>query len=736
LGGTNAHVILEEAPSVSDNHDIEKEEKVLTISAKTKSSLANYAEQLNAFLIEQDEVNLGNLCYTLSICRKHFDYRYSVPFHSKEDLINHLEGDNVKKKSIKSRENNLKVVFMFTGVGSQYPNMGKALYESNAIFKAELDKGIDMAQKITGINFLDVIFPSPADKKAISEINNIQPVIFIFEYALARLIMEYGLEATCMIGHSTGEYVAACLAGVFSYEDALQLVIKRGELGCKLPKGAMLGCSISEEMAREYVNDTISLAAVNGSHQTILSGDPDAIDSLMVTLRDKDISSIKLNSPVAGHSYMMDPFLDGFKEVFEGITLKSPAATLVSGVTGGFLSPEEFAKPEYWTSHVRQPVLFYNGIQAILTEYDNPVFVEIGAGNFLTNIVRKIEGDKEIRAVNLIRSPMERINDTEYWARKLGLLWQYGAKINWNKNSDSENHHKISLPTYAFEKHPYPCEVNPEINNYKNWSGAILHIEKLEDLISISQEHEEAKKGIWLILSSKEETALKVKNEITAAGYQAYTVNTDPGNMQKRIAEMTDGGVFPTDAIITSSNNSKQLLATGLSLADCPNLSLKRLYLLVEDGLDDKDENCSTANYTVEAAMSLIFSQAGVEMFLIDNKKADPEIIDERMTSFRERPDISMKYVPPETATEKRIKQIFETVLNMDDIGVVDNFFELGGDSLQGMMVLKRIEKEFDCELVIKDFFREPYIRAIATFIDSGTHEPLTAIEPNNEITI
>lgn len=738
LGGTNAHVILEEAAPVSPSPKITKEEKVLTISAKTNASLINYAEKLRCFLIDNDEVDLEDLCYTLSVCRKHFDFRFSVPFHAKDDLVDLLEENSVKKKITRAKEKKLKVVFMFSGVGSQYPNMGKALYESNLTFRAELDKGIDLAEKITGTNFLEVIFPTPSEKGRINEIGNMQPVIFIFEYALARLMMEYGLEPACMIGHSTGEYVAACLSGVFSYEDALRLVIKRGELGNKLPAGAMLACAMDEKTAREYVNEKISLAAVNGSDQTILSGDPEAIAGLIATLHSKDISALKLNSPVAGHSYMLDPFLDEFSRVFADVSLKASDSKLVSCVTGSFLSPEEFAKPQYWVSHVRQPVLFYTGIQTILKEYDNVVFVEIGAGNSLANIVKKVESSREIKTVNLVRNPKERENDANYWAGKLGLLWMYGANVNWDKKFTSGNHHKISLPTYAFDKNVFPCEVDPAIPDFKNKALRTLSVENWGDLVIFNNGQHKTQEKVFLIISSNSDSTENISKQIATAGYRSCVIDTnDETYLQKMMDETLAKELVPTDAIYIPGNNYQQLLSTLLFIANHQNLQLERFYLLANDFINENTAGNLSIADAVGAAMTLVFSGSAVDvlMFTIsDNNKQKP--IEEKSTSVRERPDITASYVPAESETEKRIKYLFETILNIDDIGVLDNFFELGGDSLQGMMLLKRIGKEFDRDLVIKDFFQEPCIRAIAAFIDRNTHEQLTLKELNNEITI
>lgn len=458
IGGTNAHVVLEEAPASEKTN--EREHKLITISAKTEKSLKRYQQDLLDFLTTEPGTSMTDLCYTLQTGRKHFTYRKTIAFKdpekAKEQLLN--AGNGI----IKSKERNRPLVFMFPGQGSQYVNMGKDLYENETVFKSEMDKGISMLKKLTGDDYSEIIYPASEQPVRINETKYTQPLIFIFEYALTKLLMSYGLKPEYMIGHSIGEYVAACISGVMTYEDSLRIVVKRGELMNKVEAGAMISVPMTEEQAQLFLDNDISLAAVNGKKQVVLSGTHASMDKLSNKLSEQQIPYVKLYTSHAFHSAMLDHILSDFEASFKNIKLESPQIPFISNLTGKAITLEEATSPAYWTAHMRNTVKFSEGIQTLLLKKEEMIYLEVGAGNSLTSFLRQHHNEEQKPiGINTVRHPKELENDMIFFTGRIGQLWANGTEINWKLFYGSEQPKKISLPTYSFEKVKYPAEVDP-----------------------------------------------------------------------------------------------------------------------------------------------------------------------------------------------------------------------------------------------------------------------------------
>lgn len=461
VGGTNAHIILEEAPVVKEGDAHGRGFLLLTLSARTEHSLARYFDKLKAFLLAEPDVDMADMAYTFQLGRRAFEYRRSVVYKDRENLLQALETGTLKEQVIRSREKQV-VVFMFPGQGSQYPGMGKDLYEGNAFFRNEIEKGLAVLRLLTGEELRDVLFPIAGNEKKIYETRYTQPLLFLQEYALARLLQFCGITPSCMIGHSLGEYVAACLSGVFSFEDALRLVTARGALAARMEEGAMLSLPITEKEIEPYLDEHISLAAVNGEEQVVVAGNTAAIAMLMDRLNEDNMPFVKLFTSRAFHSSMLDPLLEDFREILRTVTMNEPSLPFISNLTGRLITAEEATSAEYWVQHMRKPVRFAAGVDALLALNKDAVFVEAGPGHTLTSMLKQRPADK-VKPVcfNLLRSFKEEENDERYFIQRLGQLWAQGVTVSWKSWYGDEKRRRISLPTYAFEIIRYPTDVNP-----------------------------------------------------------------------------------------------------------------------------------------------------------------------------------------------------------------------------------------------------------------------------------
>jgi acyl transferase domain-containing protein/acyl carrier protein len=458
IGGTNAHVILEEAPPAEESSESRPWQLIL-LSAKTESALNQSAENLKKFLKQHPEIPLPDVCYTLQVRRKAFQYRRILFCHDVQQTLDTLSSpDSENKRTFFAKKENPSVIFMFPGQGSQYVRMGWDLYRTEPYFRKIMDRCFDILTPLMGYNISEVIYPSsvlpgaPAAKN-IDQTDLTQPVLFVFEYALAKLLMKWGIKPFAMIGHSIGEYTAARLAGVFSLEDALRLVVLRGKLMQQMPPGAMLSIHLPEEELNSLLKgkEEISLAAVNSSSSCVVSGPTDLINTLKMEFEKKGYECRRLHTSHAFHSKMMLPIINEFKEKVEQVKLKKPGIPYISNVTGNWITVEEVTDPGYWANHLRHTVCFATGINELLKNED-AIFVEVGPGKALSTFVRQHKNKKQTQMiVNLARHPKEEVTDDHYLMKKLGELWLYGKSIEWSEFYKQEKRNRIPFPGYPFE---------------------------------------------------------------------------------------------------------------------------------------------------------------------------------------------------------------------------------------------------------------------------------------------
>lgn len=470
IGGTNSHVILEEAPESTPGNLI-REYKLLTLSAKTESALIRYIDRIRKFLLDEPQINLSDMCHTLSMGRRGFDYRKSFVFTERENLMKQLENSRLPIVKIKEK---ISIVFMFPGQGSYYINMARDLYTYELKFKQQMDMGFDFLKTLTMQDFKSILFPLEQEEVLIDQTSYTQPLLFLVNYSLSRLLIHWGLEPEYMIGYSVGEYVAACISGVFSFEDGLRLMVKRGELMSIRDNGLMLSVGINEQEAGKYVNEKISIAAVNTHDQVLLAGELLEIKVLQAKLDYLKIPNILHHISKDFHCNMVDDIVKDFEEELKKVNFKELKLPFVSNLSGTFINKGQAFSPDYWVAQMRGTVKFYDGIKAILLDKKEVIFIEVGSGCMLSNFVSEAQSSAKEKSscINLLRGPEETDNDMFHITNQLSRLWSLGVKINWKNYYRNENRRRISLPTYPFEPIKYPSEVDPFKNRVNSFLNA------------------------------------------------------------------------------------------------------------------------------------------------------------------------------------------------------------------------------------------------------------------------
>ncbi|UCH92161.1 MAG: amino acid adenylation domain-containing protein [Candidatus Aminicenantes bacterium] len=490
IGGTNAHAILEEAPGgtrglapLFNDHTSRKYHLIL-LSAKTRPALEkmtiNLVEYFQNNLLSHDNrenpvnpgLNPADVAYTLQVGRKTWPYRRMAVSANANELIDDLtDSDPGKVFSAVPGDEDPVIIFLFPGQGAQYVNMGLELYNSEPVFREEMDRCFEILKPIMGNDIKDILYPFYRSNRSyttnksyesyIDQTEITQPLLFVIEYALAKLLMKWGIKPHAMMGHSIGEYAAACLSGVFSLQDALTLVTLRGKLIRQMPGGAMVSVPLPVEEIEPLLNPDLALAAVNTTSSCVVSGSYEAIDVFTKKLKEKGYEAKLLHTSHAFHSRMMEPILKEFEQQAGKIAFNKPGIPFISNLTGIWQSAEEAANPRYWARHIRHTVRFARGLTELLKE-SNSIFVEVGPGRTLSTFVQQHKDKKPGDwIVNLIRHPKENIPDTSYLMSKIGQLWLYGIKIDWTGFHEGEKRHRIPLPTYPFEKNDYWIDRDP-----------------------------------------------------------------------------------------------------------------------------------------------------------------------------------------------------------------------------------------------------------------------------------
>jgi acyl transferase domain-containing protein len=485
-GGTNAHVILEEAPECNVSVPV-RAEQLFVISARSQTALEHAGANLASYLASSDAaLNLADAAFTLQTGRRHFPYRRSTVACTAAEAAEALvSGDSKRVWSRKCEHPDAPVVFLFPGQGAQQVNMGRGLYEREPNFATQVDECAEALGPLLGLDLRTLLYPQPGHEEEASrqlkETFITQPALFVVEYALAQLWMQWGVAPKAMIGHSLGEYVAACLAGVFSRNDALHIIAARARMMQNLPAGAMLAVRLPEAEVIPLLGDMLSIAAVNTPGMTVVSGPFDAIDAISAILEEKKVMYRRLATSHAFHSAMLDPMLPGFAEVVSSVQMHPPQVPFVSSLTGTWITDEQATNPDYWVQQVRRAVRFSSGIAELLHDPAN-ILLEVGPGQTLSTLARQhparqpaneivasLKNEENIRPdlqskdlqSKVLQSKDLRSQDIRSMLEAVGHIWSAGGGVNWVGFHGNEARHRVSLPTYPFERQRYWIDSPP-----------------------------------------------------------------------------------------------------------------------------------------------------------------------------------------------------------------------------------------------------------------------------------
>ncbi len=460
IGGTNAHVVLEEPPPrPAAQHRASW--IGLPVSARSAEALDRACEELAAHVDRRPDLDLDDVAFTRQVGRRSFAHRRFVVAGDREMAISGLSAP-IAWGSTPVEGEPPPVAFLFPGQGAQHPGMGRHLYRASAVFRRELDACLEILQPLLGDDLRDLLcgerIESAVDADRLEATAMAQPCLFAVEYALARLWLELGVEPSLMLGHSLGEYVAACLAGVFSVEDALAIVAERGRLIQEMPSGAMLAVPLPREEVLDLVGGEISLAAINGPRQCTVSGPHESIARLEREMGKRGLMTRRLRTSHAFHSPIIAPAASAFRSRLAGVELRAPRIPFVSNVTGAPIRDEEARDPGYWARHMLEPVRFHDGVSVLLAEA-RQVLLEVGPGDTLTALARQAGG---VRGRKLIASS-PRSSDLQASGRSFltaaGDLWLAGVPLRWEGLHAGIARRRVPLPTYPFERGR--CWVQP-----------------------------------------------------------------------------------------------------------------------------------------------------------------------------------------------------------------------------------------------------------------------------------
>ncbi|HEY4034594.1 MAG TPA: aminotransferase class III-fold pyridoxal phosphate-dependent enzyme, partial [Ktedonobacteraceae bacterium] len=452
IGGTNAHATLEEAPALEPSGP-SRPYHLVTISAKTATALSTSRTNIAKYIRQQPDINPADLAYTLKVGRQAFSHRLITVCQNLEDIAAALETNVL---TTQQAPRNRPVVFMFPGQGTQYVNMALELYQTEPTFKRWIDYCAEFLKSHLEIDIRKVLYPESTQMEVAEQLLKqtyiIQPILFAIEYSLAKLWMEWGVHPQAMIGHSLGEYVAACLAGVLSLEDALALVAKRGQLIQALPEGAMLAVSLPVQELNSFLNNDLFLAASNSPSRNVVSGPKDIVSELANRLRQNNIACRPILTSHAFHSSMIDPILAPFIEEVRKVQLSPPELPYISNVTGNWVTAEQVTKPDYWAEHMRCTVRFTEGIETLL-QLPDCIMLEVGPGRTLCSLTKQHQNRPGNHLIlPSLRDPAEKDSDAHFLSKVLGKLWLEGTEINWPAFYTHEHRQRIPLPTYPFER--------------------------------------------------------------------------------------------------------------------------------------------------------------------------------------------------------------------------------------------------------------------------------------------
>ncbi|MHA6326926.1 type I polyketide synthase [Roseivivax sp. CAU 1753] len=548
VGGTNAHVILEEAPARQASEKPDFPFQIMTLSARSKAALDGNTHNLAAYLRGHPGQPLADVAFTLQQGREPFSERRIVVAETHAEAAKLLEsGDRYRvhtHKALAAPD----VAFLFPGGGAQYPRMAHDLYRTEPVFADWMTRGLDHLSTLTAEDPRDAWLaePGPEAEQTLRRPSVQLPLILITEVALAKLWESWGVTPSALIGHSMGENTAACIAGVFGFEDAIGLVHLRGTLFDSVPRGGMLSVAMSEAALTPHLGTDLDLAAVNANQLSVATGPDEALDALAKRLKAQGIECQRIGIDVAAHSRMLTPILPAFRDYLAGLDLQPPQIPIVSNRTGTWLTDEEAASPDYWVDHLRNTVRFADGV-ATLAEPANRVLLEVGPGHALSSLARLQPQIGANRVVPSLRHSDDAIADDRYFHEVMGRLWALGVAIDWDQIWGDARRNRVPLPTYAFQHAPYFIEPGSatldtsarypaRADAMEDWGAVpIWRPRSAEVAVDIEHDLGELATETWLVFADDAGLSERAFAPLRAAGHKVIEVR--PGDTFARISD-------------------------------------------------------------------------------------------------------------------------------------------------------------------------------------------------------
>lgn len=453
IGGTNAHVVLEEYLPV-EHHNGYPSFNILSVAAQTATALQQQLANIAVVLQQCPEKPLPDICYTLHTGRKHFNHRYAMVVKSREEALEKISAANGAAAGHVTRETPA-TVLLFPGQGYQYLNMGRQLYEEIPVFRQAVDRCAEILQAHLQEDIRVYIAGNTSTEKEESAVYHqhiAQPLMFVISYALTCVLREWGIRPDAMLGQSIGEYVAAFFAGVFELEEVLLLVAVRGKLMEQLPSGVMLYVPMPEQELEKMLGEELAIATVN-EPGCLVAGEELAVSELENKLKQLRIVTMRLEISHAGHSHLLDGMLEKFAAVLEKITFKAPIVPFISNVTGDWITAAMAVDPQYWMDHVRKTVRLSDGLKKIAA-MEHAVYIEAGPGNALgSGLSRFYDQHKTpLKVMTLLQRKNSTHDDVPYLYTRLSQLWTFGVNINWTAFYGQQQRKKVALPAYPFDR--------------------------------------------------------------------------------------------------------------------------------------------------------------------------------------------------------------------------------------------------------------------------------------------
>ena len=712
VGGTNAHVILEEAPRPSrSGRRSTRPWHLLTLSARTPGAVEQASERLARHLERHPETLMDDVAYTLAVGRADFAHRRILVCRDLDDAIRGLRpaaGEPDRRITAVAPGERREVVFLFPGQGSQYPGMGRGLYATEKVYREVVDHCAKVLEPHLELDLRQLLHPRDEELEAagrkLQQTRFAQPAIFVVSYALARLWQARGITPRAFVGHSVGEWVAACLAGVTSLEDALDVVAFRGRLMQSLPRGGMLSVALEEDELSEALAGTrVELSAVNAPGQCTVAGPMAAITELARTLEERRVETRRLQTSHAFHSAMMEPILKAWGERLAGLDLRPPEVPYLSNVTGTWIRADEATDPHYWVEHVRRPVHFSAAVSTLVDSAER-VFLEVGPGRVLTNLARRHRrsqpGGEPARtvptAVPSMRHPRDEGDDVAVLLEAFGRLWQGGVAIDWRALYADAPGRRVALPTYPFERQRYWIDrAVPTVESAVR--GAVP--------------------GRALVVVGRTGVASALRDALRQQGIEAVLIEpqdpaesdtTEPGVYRLRTADGSDAEAWAASLDPVPS----VVLRVGLAPESAPDLCLPawrapQIALSSDAAVEDLDGAPSRRFEALARHLAALVRAALAAATL--GPAAEPELGKAGATTAGS---------PAEPARapsdlEARVVEVWQELLGVDGVAPADDFLELGGNSLLATQLLSRLRDRLGLVVALVDFLAEPSVAGL-----------------------